>query len=67
MLLFIVPKMSLGNILFKKRTIPDSQNDVLRPTILPGCYFYDALEQLKTNFHTNFRFKRVLGIVIEYS
>ena len=25
------------------------------------------LEQLKTNFHTNFRFKRVLGFVIEYA
>ena len=25
------------------------------------------LEQLKTNFQTNFRFKRVLGFVIEYA
>ena len=25
------------------------------------------LEQLKTNFHTNLRFKRVLGYVIEYA
>ena len=32
-------------------------------TILPRFYFHDALEQLKTNFHTNFRFKRVLGFV----
>ena len=31
-------------------------------SILPGFYFHDALEQLKTNF----RFKRVLGFVIEY-
>ena len=30
-------------------------------------YFHDALEQLKTNFHTNFRFKGVLGFVIEYA
>ena len=30
-------------------------------------YFHDALEHLKTNFHTNFRFKRVLGLVIEYA
>ena len=30
-------------------------------------YFHDVLEQLKTNFHTNFRFKRVLGFVIEYT
>ena len=34
-------------------------------SILPRNYFHDALEQLKTNFHTNFRFKRVLGFVIE--
>ena len=34
-------------------------------SILPRSYFHDALEQLKTNFHTNFRFKRVLGFVIE--
>ena len=30
-------------------------------SILPRFYVHDALEQLKTNFHTNFRFKRVLG------
>ena len=30
-------------------------------------YFHDALEQLKTNFYTNFRFKRVVGFVIEYA
>ena len=34
-------------------------------SILPRFHFHDALEQLKTNFHTNFRFKRVLGFVIE--
>ena len=34
-------------------------------SILPRFYFHDALEQLKTNFHTNFYFKRVLGFVIE--
>ena len=34
-------------------------------SILPRFYFHDALEQLKTNFHTNSRFKRVLGFVIE--
>ena len=34
---------------------------------LPRFYFHDALEQLKTNFHTNFRFKGVLGFVIEYA
>ena len=35
-------------------------------SILLRFYFHDALGQLKTNFHTNFRFKRVLGFVIEY-
>ena len=35
--------------------------------ILPRFYFDDVLEQLKTNLYTNFRFKRVLGFVIEYA
>ena len=36
-------------------------------SILPRFYFHDTLKQLKTNFHANFRFKRVLGFVIEYA
>ena len=36
-----------------------------RLSILPRFYFHDALEQLKTNFHTNFRLKKVLDFVIE--
>ena len=36
-------------------------------SILPRFYFHDALEQLETNFHTNFRFKRMLGFVTEYA
>ena len=36
-------------------------------SILPRFYLHDALEQMKTNFHSNFRFKRVLGFVIEYA
>ena len=36
-------------------------------SILPRFYFHDVLDQLKTNFHTNFRFKRFLGFVIEYA
>ena len=36
-------------------------------SILPSFYFHEALEQLKTNRHTNFRFKRILGFVIEYA
>ena len=37
----------------------------IKLSILPRFYFHDALEQLKTNFHTNFRFKKVLGFVID--
>ena len=33
-------------------------------SILPRFYFHNALEQLKTYFHTNFHFKRHLGFVI---
>ena len=36
-------------------------------SILPEFFFHDALGQLKTNVHTNFRFKRVLGFVFEYA
>ena len=39
----------------------------LKLSILPRFYFHDVLEQLKTNFHKKFRFKRVLGFVIEYA
>ena len=36
-------------------------------SILPRFYFHDVLEQLKNNFHTNFRFRWVLGFVLEYA
>ena len=36
-------------------------------SILTRFHFHDALEQMKTNCQTNFRFKRVLGFVIEYA
>ena len=36
-------------------------------SILLRFYFHGVLGQLKTNFQTNFRFKRVLGFVIEYA
>ena len=36
-------------------------------SMLLRFYFHGVLEQLKTNFQTNFRFKRVLGFVIEYA
>ena len=34
-------------------------------SILLRFYFHSVLKQLKTNFQTNFRFKRVLGFVID--
>ena len=36
-------------------------------SILLRFYFHGVLELLKTIFHTNFRFNRVLGFVIEYA
>ena len=36
-------------------------------SILRRVSFHGVIEQLKTNFQTNFRFKRVLGFVIEYA
>ena len=36
-------------------------------SILLRFYFHGVLEQLKTNFQTNFRLKRVLGFVIGYA
>ena len=36
-------------------------------SILLRFYFHDVVGQLKTNFHTNFRFKRVLGFVVDYA
>ena len=36
-------------------------------SILLRFYFHDVLEQLKTNFHTNFRFTRVIGFTIQYA
>ena len=38
-----------------------------KPSVLLRFYFHEVFEQLKTNFHTNFCFKRVLGFVIEYA
>ena len=36
-------------------------------SILQRFYLHGVLEHLKTNFRTNFRFKRVLGFIIEYA
>ena len=63
--------------IFNKDTWPADARAFSRPTHFlrekpwgrgwPRFCFHDALEQLKTNFHTNFCFKRVLGFVIEYA
>ena len=44
-----------------------TKNQTKKLSNLPRFYFHDALEQLKSSFHTYFRFKRVLGFVIEYA
>ena len=44
-----------------------TKNHTKKLSILPRFYFHDTFEQLKTNVHSNFRFKRVLGFVIEYA
>ena len=59
-----IPQLSHGNCWFS-HDVTKIQTKKL--SILPRFYFHDALEQLKTNCHTNSRFKRVLGFVIEYA
>ena len=44
-----------------------TKSQTTKLSILLRFYFHGVLEQLKTNFRTNFRFKRVLGFVIEYA
>ena len=36
-------------------------------SILLRFYFRDVLEQVKSNFHTNFPFERVLGFLMRYA
>ena len=56
------------DILFVTTTIISTTKiQTTKLSILLRFYFHGVLEQLKTNFHTNFRFKRVLGFVIEYA
>ena len=59
------PKTSLRKNCWFSHDVTKMQTKKL--SILPRFYFHDALEQLKTNFHTNFLFKRILGFVIEYT
>ena len=44
-----------------------SQSNYKTISILLSFYFHGVLEHLKTNFRTNFRFKRALAFVIEYA
>ena len=44
-----------------------TKSQTTKLSILLRFYFHGVLEQLKTNFQTNFRFKRFLGFVIEYA
>ena len=44
-----------------------TKSQTTKLSILLRFYFHGVLEQLKTNFRSNFRFKRVLGFVIEYA
>ena len=64
-LVLIVFKSLLRNDCLFSHDVTEIQTTKL--SILLRFYFHGVLEQLKTNFHTNFRFKRVLGFVIEYA
>lgn len=64
-LVLIVFKSLLRNDCWFSHDVTDVQTTQL--SILLRIYFHDVLQQLKTNVHTNFRFKRVLGFVIEYA
>ena len=56
-----------GGVLLPFKSDGDTQIQTTKLSILQRFYFHDVLEQLKTNFDTNFLFKRVLGSVIEYA
>ena len=64
-LIFIVFISLLRNDCLFSHDVTEIQTTKL--SILLRFYFHDVLEQLKTNVHTNFRFKRVLGFVLEYA
>ena len=44
-----------------------TKSQTMKLSILLRFYFHGVLEQLKTNFQTNFCFKRVLGFVIKHA
>ena len=51
--------------MIKERMINVTKIQPTKLSILLRFYFHDFLAQLKTNIHTNFRFERVLGFVID--
>ena len=64
----LLPNKALCTFLGQHMTSHDvTKIQTKKLSILPRFNFHDALEQLKTNFHTNFCFKRVIGFVIEYA
>ena len=64
-LVFIVFKSLLRNDCWFSHDVTEIQTTKL--LILLRIYFHDVLEQLKTNVHTTFHFKSVLGFALEYA
>ena len=64
-LVLIVFKSLLRNDCWFSHDVTEIQTTKL--SILMRIYFHDVLQQLKTNVHTNFHFKSVLGFVLEYA
>ena len=64
-LVLIVFKSLLRKDCWFSHDVTDVQTTQL--SILLRIYFHDVLQQLKTNVHTNFPFKSVLGFVLEYA
>ena len=57
------PRFNLVLLVFTLR----HKSQTSKLSILLRFYFHGVLEQLKTNFQTNFCFKRVLGFVIKFA
>ena len=57
--------VTIVNQMIKERMINVTKIQPTKLSILLRFYFHDFLAQLKTNIHTNFRFERVLGFVID--
>ena len=64
-LVFIVFKSLLRNDCWFSYDVTEIQTTKL--SILLRIYFHVILQQLKSNVHTNFHFKSVLGFVLEHA